>query len=490
MKQPHFLLMVPPLFEGRDSELNSWQWIPHVGLGYVGGYLKRHGIHLSFIDGIVDRHTPDTIAAEIMRLQPDFLGVTATTYQIYDAANLCELAKKVRPEITTIIGGYHAGAIPQQTLEEFPSFDYAVFGEGEESCRELVQTVAGKGDVSKISGIAWRDGNTAVKNPERPYFANMDDIGFPDFSFFPLDKYRATYTTRRGIIEVPIATMRGCPYSCNFCFRSMGQKIRYRAVDAIIEEIKRDVNDYGARQLIFIDDTLTLAKQRIKEMSRRMVSEGLHKKVSWIGETRVDHVDKELFQDMAKAGCRVLSFGVESGNQNVLDACDKHQTLNDIKQAFSWAKEAGIRIHASFIMGQAFETVSTINDTIRMGIDLDPHYVSYCILTPFPGTEVPQLAEQGVGGLKYLSKDWKAFGKQTGKALELESVPRKKLESLQRKGYFKFFMRPSKFLNMFQLVDYRDVFNYGIYQARQMIKSVVSEPLLQLRHAVSSFLSF
>lgn len=490
MSQPHFLLMVPPLFERRDSELNSWQWIPHVGLGYVGGYLKRHGIKLSFIDGIVDRHTPESIAAEIKQLKPDFLGVTATTYQIYDAANLCQLAKSVYPEITTIIGGYHAGAIPKQTLEEFPSFDYAVFGEGEETCRELVQSVRERRSASQITGIAWRDGDNVIKNEARPYFKDMDEIGFPDFSFFPMNKYRATYTIRRGIIEVPIATMRGCPYSCNFCFRSMGQKVRYRSVEKIVDEIKRDVNEYGAKQLIFIDDTLTLAKERIKEMSRRMVKERLHEKVSWIGETRVDHVDKELFREMAKAGCRVLSFGVESGNQAVLDACEKRQTLDEIKQAFAWAKEAGIRIHASFIIGQAYETVETINDTIRMGIDLDPHYVSYCILTPFPGTEVPDLAERGVGGLKYLSKDWKAFGKQTGKALELESVPRQKLESLQRKGYFKFFIRPAKILNMFQLVGYRDVFNYGVYQARQVLKNVVSEPLLQLRHAVSSFLSF
>lgn len=482
--------MVPPLFEGRDSELNSWQWIPHVGLGYVGGYLKRHDIRLTFIDGIVERHTPETIAEEIKRLKPDFLGVTATTYQIYDAANLCDVAKRVHPGITTIIGGYHAGAIPEQTLSEFPGFDYAIYGEGEETCRELVQTVMEKGDVSRLQGIAWRNGDTVIKNEPRPYFENMDDIGFPDFSFFPLKKYRATYTMRRGMIEVPIASMRGCPYSCNFCFRSMGQKIRYRSVENIIAEIKRDVDDYGAKQLIFIDDTLTLAKQRIKEMCRRMVKEKLHEKVSWIGETRVDHVDKELFQEMSKAGCRVLSFGVESGNQNVLDACDKHQTINDIKQAFSWAKEAGIRIHASFIMGQAFETEKTINDTIRLGLELDPHYVSYCILTPFPGTEVPDLAERGVGGLRYLNKDWKAFGKQTGKALELESVPRKKLESLQRKGYFKFFMRPQKFFNMFQLVDYKDVYSYGLYQIKNILSNTFKGPLIQLRHAVGSLLSF
>lgn len=438
------------------------QVVPHLGIAYMTAFLRRERHEVHIIDAIAERLSKQALTKRIVETKPDVVGLTAPTQQIYDAAVIAGEVKHISSNIKTIIGGYHASALPEQTLREFSGFDYLVYGEGELTLPELLKAMSSNdhGAFESVKGIAYRDGSRIVVNPQRSYL-DVNAAPMPDFDGFDLSLYKPFYTfPSHKLRELPIITSRGCPYDCVFCFRSNGKIVRYRNVQSVIDEIKRDIEVYHINHLLFVDETFTLNMKRAEALCDELIKTGISKAIKWGCETRADLVSEALLQKMKRAGCRFISYGGDSGDQGILDRAAKRLKVGDIRNAVQWTKQADIDVYMNFIIGLPYDTVDTINKTVDFAIALDPEGSVFTILTPFPGTEIVDMAKKGQGGLKVLSYDWRDYGKQLGRALELEKIGRKQLERLQRKAYLRFYTRPRKFVTIFKTVGVRAILSY------------------------------
>ncbi len=460
------LFIIPPFLSVGKKSTHSPHLIPNLGIAYMASILKNEGHEVNVIDALAEGLSRASLINKIAVVQPDIVGLTASTYQIYDAAEIAKEVKGLSSEIITIIGGYHASALPEQTLKEFDSFDYLVSGEGELTLPELLKAISsGNNDMLKdIKGIVYRIGNKIIVNPQRPYI-DVNTLPMPDFDEFNLSLYKPFYTFLiRKLRELPVMTSRGCPYDCVFCFRSQGHIVRYKSLQSVIDEIKRDIEVYHINQILFTDETFTINMKRTEAICDALISTGINKKIEWGCETRADVVDEALLKKMKRAGCRVIYYGVESGDQGILDHATKDLKIDDIKNAVKWTKDAGIDVYANLIIGLPYDTEETINRTIDFAIELDPDAVSFAILTPFPGTELVDMIKKGKGELKIIAHDWRDYNKQFGRALELEYLSIKQLRKLQRKAYIKFYFRPKRFINMFKIVDIRALISYFLHR--------------------------
>ena len=268
--------------------------------------------------------------------------------------------------------------------------------------------------------------------------------------------YKGVWGLRKKL-EFPLLSGRGCPYQCVFCQRVLGSKVRLRSVSNVVDEIEYDL-ELGAKSIFFVDETFTISKKRTIDLCNEILQRGLNDEISWWFQTRVDLVDREILSKVKEAGCRLVNFGVESANSEILKKIKKDVTIAQTKKAFKVAREVGLKTEMNLIFGLPYDTTDTITESINLMMQINPDYVTIGILVPFPGTEVSLMAKKGEGGLKLISTDWGTYGKQLGSALELDSINRSELNMYQSKAYSKFYFRPSRIRNLFELVSFTGIY--------------------------------
>jgi len=327
---------------------------------------------------------------------------------------------------TTIAFGTHVTPIPRETMRAFPTLDFALRGEPELTLRELVDTLdslaAGaplpegwpwvepdvrtrlqrlfadadpdwrpawtaaplrrESALSAIRGLVWRDGDDIVVNPDRPFIHHLDDLPLPRHDLLPLKKYRAPLV---GGPYAFVVTSRGCPGGCRFCIKhvSYGQSIRFRSPENILAELELLVG-LGVRHIHMYADLFTVSREQVMGLCEGILERGL--RIRWTCNSRVDFVDPEMLRTMARAGCWMISWGIESGSEEVLRRAGKGIRLEQVEQALRWAKEAGIRNWGYFIIGLPGETEETIQQTIRLALRLPLDLALFHIAAPYPGS--------------------------------------------------------------------------------------------------------
>jgi len=436
----------------------------HIGLAYVATCAAAEpGVSVRVLDAPAQGVGVRGFERVLAGYRPDLLAMTAYTFQIQNAARVAAEAKRVLPGLKTVIGGTHVNAIPRRTLDEFPSFDLAVFGEGERTLVELVRSLRAGGTGQGVEGVAYRSGEGACRNPPRPYIDDLTEIPYPDFSLFPMRRYANTVDPPMKVWLrcVPITIHRGCPYRCKFCLRSFGNRVRTRPVEHALGEIERDVADYRANRILIYDETFSVNRAFALRFCEEMRRRGLDRKVRWFCQTRTDLIDVPLLREFARAGCHYVNLGIESGSEEQLRAVAKGADTRGAGRIVREAERLGVRVQCGFIIGLPGETEASARETIRTAVRLDPSVATFSILTPFPGTEIYEMARRGEAGLRLLTEDWSRYGKQAGGgALELENLPLRRLLELQNLAYRSFYLRPGKFLNVFLFVTPFKVLRY------------------------------
>ena len=407
---------------------------PHLGLGYIAAYLKSKGNEVQIVDGKFERIDLQDVKQRLSLWQPDIVGITAMTHEIQRAAQVAEIAKGILPEAITVVGGAHATALPAQTLAEFSSFDVAVFGEGEYTFSEFVSAIGNVRSWQNIKGIAYRVGNSIETNEPRDLINNPSELPFPAWELYP----------RSNVY--PIITARGCPFRCNFCMRVLGDRVRKRAPENVINELKSVLKTYNPRFIHFVDETFTIDKRLANNLLELMLKNGFHKRIKWDAQTRPDAADYDLFKKMKAAGCECIGLGIESGNKQILEATGKGTTLNQALIAVNAAKKAGIKTDGFFIFGHPFETTKTVWDTMNYAIKLNTTTVTFGTMVPYPGTQIYELARSGGGDYRLLSQNWQDFNKNIGNSLELTNLSRKQMERAQVLAYLKFYLFNFRFI--------------------------------------------
>jgi len=448
MSKSKVLLFNAPIVLEKKDVLEMESIYPRISIASLAAYILQNNINVSIIDPQASDLSPEDVKDRVRKLNPNFVGISAFTEEIHDANYTAELVKQIDPNITTVIGGPHSSAMPIETLKEFKFFDIAVFGEGEQT---LVDIVSEK-ELKAIKGIAYRFGKEVKLNEKRSLITNLDSLPFPAWQLYNLDRYRGKslssgFGKKDGKLELQVESARGCPFNCIFCYRIAGRMIRFKSPQRVVDEVERNVNEFRATKIHFVEGTFGVNKDLAIETCNEIIRRKLNKKITWSTGGRVDVVTEELLSKMKEAGCEYIGFGVESGVPELLKIMGKNTTLDQIVNAFKLCKKIKIKSEAEFIIGHPFENEETVLKTIEFAKNLEANHATFAIMVPFPGTTVREMARDGVGGLKILSNDWRIYGKQIGGSLELEILPLKKLIKLQAKAYKTFYFTPKRLIS-------------------------------------------
>jgi len=408
--------------------------IGHLGLGYVAATLLRDGHDVRVVDAKNESLKLPAVVERINGLSPALVGVTAMTHEITCAARLCAAVKQTLPDCITVVGGPHATALARRTISEFASIDVAVHGEGEQTICELSKAIESgqpRTAWANIRGIAFRGDSDVILTPARPPIEDLDSLPFPAWQLFP--------RPRRGW---PIYAGRGCPFRCSFCQRVLGSRIRMRSVDNVMAEIDAMEESMGLRTSWFQDETFGVDRRWTHDILDRLIERNDRRGYvwKWKANSRANLADVELYRKMQQAGCVMLDFGVESGDERVLKRIHKSISLAQARKAIAAARSAGLRTNAFFIIGHPGETWRSALRTVTFAPRLGADSIAVGVMVPYPGTEIWDMAQRGEGGYKLLTENWDLYDKYFGNALELEGLSHRRLELLQAMTYVAFYL--------------------------------------------------
>lgn len=363
--------------------------LPPLGICLLAAVAREHGHGVQLLDCYAEKLTAAQVAARVAELRPECIGISATTEEIVPAAELAAMVRSRMPDVPIVLGGVHVSSIPEATLERFPQFTLAVLGEGEGTLPELLAALAAGLPLDDVAGLAIRVDGAVRRTPPRPFIADLDRLPLPAFDLLPemASHYVPAITNYRTLPAVGLVTSRGCPGQCTFCDRTVfGNRLRMLSAPRIVEQMRLLHEQYGMREICFYDDTLVAHRRRLEELCHLLIAQPLG--ISWSCNARVNLVTPELLTLMARAGCWQIAFGLESGNQGLLDRLCKGTTLEQGERAVAWARDAGLAVKAFFIIGLPGETAETILQTENWALKLPLDDIILEFLTPFPGTEL------------------------------------------------------------------------------------------------------
>ena len=436
--------------------------LPPLGLAYIAAVLRKGGHAVKILDTTILNMSIQQVGDYLRNNKFDVIGISVMT-PMYK--NFVETVKAIRPLIgktAVIAGGPHPSILPAETLKENPGLDYAVFGEGEITFPRLVKAIGEKKDVSEVNGVAYRE-NSRIRLTRPPVLIeDLDSLPSPALDLIPIEKYTPAPSQYKKLPMLHMVTSRGCPFRCTYCSSQsiFGRKYRMHSPERVINDIKDMIKKYNAKEIFFLDDLFTINKKWINEFCDKLIGEGIHKKICWSCNSRVDLVDLDLLKKMKKAGCWQIHFGIESGSQRLLDLIKKGITLEQSRNAVKLCKKTGIKTRAYFMLGLPTETREESIRTIEFAKEIDPDYVKFSLTTPYPGTELFDIVKKE-GNLKSTSWDiYKTMGGFGGS--ERPYVPKgrtsKELNELQKRAHKEFFFRPKVILRfIFNISSFAEV---------------------------------
>lgn len=359
---------------------------PHLGVAYLIAMLQSNGVEVKlFDDGSGQGH--DDLLDLIAEFKPGLIGMTVFTLSRPFAYEIIQKIKD-RTNIPIVLGGAHVTTIKKAILEETKA-DFAVKYEGEYPLIELVNELQSNSpQFDKIKNLLWRKNGQAAENPDRPFLTDLDKLPFPQFDLYDI-KVHPAY----GEKLIPLISSRGCPFGCNFCSVKlyMGRGFRKRTVQNVFEEIKHQYSK-GYRQFDFNDDCFTLDRKRAEGILDSIINSDMKIRFQFVNGLRVDTVDPEILEKLKKAGCFYISYGCESGNEEILKNIKKGIKLQQVKDAIGWTNKVGIANSCNFIIGHKGETYQTAMDSVNFAKSLKNNFVNFYNLIPYPETEAYEWA--------------------------------------------------------------------------------------------------
>jgi radical SAM superfamily enzyme YgiQ (UPF0313 family) len=359
-----------------------------LGLGFLAAVAREDGFSTQVVDAWAEGlSTDDRLRRRLAGLHsPHVAGVSILTPNLQGARQAVSVVRALFPKTLIVIGGPHVSALAQETLNEFPEADLAVFGEGEVTLREILAAYLRTGQTPKdLPGTIWQESGTVAAGPPRGPIRDLDSLPRPARDLFPIDAYRPhlPYGQRRRYMNE--ITSRGCPFHCAYCSKSVfGDSYRAFSPERVVDDIRELVARYHVREIHFYDDDLTINRKRTVEIMERLIAAKLD--LIWSCTTRCDLVDAELLGLMKKAGCWMISYGIESGNEALRDTVEKGVSREQIEAAVRETKRAGIKVTGYFMIGLPGETEETVKETMIFADRLKLHYVNWAVLTVYPGS--------------------------------------------------------------------------------------------------------
>jgi anaerobic magnesium-protoporphyrin IX monomethyl ester cyclase len=442
----------------RTRENMVW---PQVSLAQMAALLHPTYTY-KIVDANAERMDWKEFAQLISRYQPRYYltQVTAPTLENDMYGVFLARARGAK----TIAFGTHVTPIPVETMRTFPALDFVLVGEPDLTIRDLldhlehkidqrpplikklisehdpayVPAIAADGsvDLGGILGLAWRRGDEVIVNRTRPFIRNLDDLPIPMHQDLPLQKYRMP------LIHGPftfIVTSRGCPAGCIYCIKHVSYQfsVRLRSPEKIMEEMWA-LKKLGIHNIHMYSDLFTVSRDQVVNLCKLMIAEKIN--IHWTCNSRVDYVDEEMLQLMGKAGCRLISWGIESGNEQILRHAHKGADPAKAERALRWSRKAGIMNWGYFIIGLPTETEQTIRQTIQFAKKLPLDIALFHVAAPYPGT--PFFFEVVKNGWFRPGTRWEQVDMDKGTVLDYPGLPAERLLYWQKRAFREWALRP------------------------------------------------
>src|SRR3989338_7952406 len=458
------ILLVRPV----DITKKNFYCTPYMGLGYLATAIRKKGYKVKILHCIKEKMNLNGFASYIRSTNPSVIGFTCVSYDVGSVQESIKVVKGINKAVPVIVGGAHVSAVPKIAMErDFPDTDYGFRGESEIGLPILLDFINENSNIAleKIPGLIWKyDGQTHI-NPQI-FHEDVDELGIPAWDLMDPREYEASpfHGFARGFPLAPMISARGCPFPCTFCSTKyqMGQKMRYRSVSLILEEMKLLVNKYNVKEIQFLDDCFSVNKNKVMEICSGILEEGI--KVNWQcpNGLRVDTIDEEVLQIMKKAGCYHFSVGIESTNPDILKKMKKNITLELVEEKIAIAKKIGIKVTGFFILGFPGETEKDIKRTIKYARRIPIDKVLFSNFWPSPGTEIYEnLQQEGK-----ITKD--KIGTHYFKAtFPPEGMTSGELKKHQLFGFASFYLRPRIILSVMEEIS-------SFNQFKNLLKKLLS----------------
>lgn len=371
---------------------------PPIGIMSMSAVLKEKGHEVAYIDADIDKITPEEVSLLIKEYSPDLVGITLNVSQIYYLDGYLRSIQEKTPEIQILVGGPYVSAVGSGIFADFPAIKFAITHEGEYAIIDFLEYLSGNISINEVRNLIYKYESDIHENYiER--ISSIDLLPMPDYSLVAdkMHKYTGAEPSI-GSPSVAIMCTRGCPYKCTFCSSPVtwGRKVTFRSVKSIVNEIKFLKDQFDVKEIFFQDDTLNLRRSWFFELCNAIIGQNLHNDIYFKCPFRVNQeiLDRRILEKAREANFWMIFYGVESGNQQMLDSMNKGVTINEVKRAFRLTRECGICSYASFMIGNDGETMDTVQDSIMLLDEIMPDFGGFAIAAPFPGTELYRTAHR------------------------------------------------------------------------------------------------
>ncbi|MEP4379695.1 MAG: radical SAM protein [Alphaproteobacteria bacterium] len=435
------LLIVPPgTMEEHSGRLSGAAGeLPMLGLAFIAAALRDQGNEVKVIDYEVNGWPMSQVARDIEEFKPDMIGMTIYVTNMRRCASVALIAKEVNPDICVVFGGPQVTIFPEEAFLS-PDVDVVVLSEGEIIIRNVVNALGDDDAMREVKGIWFRAENgEVVRNQREGLVDNLDILPYPALDLFDMQKYFPPVYIR-GKRVAHLLTSRGCPFKCTFCETKLtfGRSFRYHSTERMLRELEKLVAQ-GYDGFQFYDDIFTANKKRVFDLCQGIIDRGL--KIKWMCYSRTNTVAPDMLEIMRKAGCYMISFGIETADDALLDVISKGLSVEHNKAGLQMTKDAGIQTTGTFMLGLPTETAAQTQKTIDFAIEFPVDYAIFGITEPFPGTEL-WVDAQKYGYFDTSGKYRNALLSENAAVWIPNGRTREELKDFVEKAMWRFYVRP------------------------------------------------
>lgn len=414
---------------------------------YAAAYAQQNGHAIRFLDAPA-KQLDEEQAFEIVRKERHertLFVLDTSTPSIKSDVAFAEKLKYRYPDSFIILVGTHPSACAEETLGYSAAVDAIAMGEYDCIIKELADVLDKGGDIRSVRGLCLRSGEECVRTPVMPLLKDLDEVPFAARFIKEYLDEKDYFFAAATYPAIQLFTGRGCPFRCNFCVYPQtmhGHAFRARSAENVVAEFEYIAANFPeVKEVVIEDDTFTANKKRVLEICRLLVAKGLHKRLKWLCNARVD-LDLETMKAMKKAGCRLIIPGIESGSQQILDNIKKGTKVEQFYQYVSNAKKAGLLIHACYMVGNNGETKETMQETLELALQLNTDTAQFFPLIPYPGTEAYEWARTN----GYIVTDYEQYCLPDGMhntVLSLPGLSSREMVDFCNKARKKYYLRMS-----------------------------------------------
>ncbi|MBR9705590.1 B12-binding domain-containing radical SAM protein [Candidatus Pacearchaeota archaeon] len=367
MNNKKIILINRPLVRVRGLKVPSRKWQP-LELAYVAAILEKENIECKIVDARVLNLSVDDVIREVKNFQPDLVVFASDPFDFYQCPNpnwqtlrdtITGIKKITDTKIVSF--GPQMNLFDKKLMTEL-KIDFAIKGDNPLLTAEVALDVLREGKSTR-EGISYFDDRGTFVSGKVKHLMDLNLLPVPAYHLLPMERYTGLWDFPGGTFSVIIAS-RGCPFHCRFCYKGMiGDKVRMRSVDQVMEEIKTLVNSFNIKSIFFFDEIFTFDRGRIIELCQRIINAGYD--IKWGCQSRIDFIDKEMLDIMYKAGCRYMSYGIETGSQRISKLANKQIDLNQAGEIIQLTRESGIYPHTNILYGFPQETKKDFRESIE-----------------------------------------------------------------------------------------------------------------------------